>query len=35
VHRGLGDRPRIGLVSMGGSGFHATFDNVRVWRLRH
>ena len=30
----LGPDPRIGLVSMGGAGFTATFDHVRVWRLR-
>jgi arabinan endo-1,5-alpha-L-arabinosidase len=46
VNHTVGERPRIGLVSMGcvhlsddGLGcaapFHATFDNVRVWRLRH
>jgi arabinan endo-1,5-alpha-L-arabinosidase len=27
--------PQIGLVSMGGSGFTATFDYVRVSKLRH
>ena len=31
----LGADERIGLVSMGGSGFHARFLDVRVWRLRH
>jgi arabinan endo-1,5-alpha-L-arabinosidase len=31
----LGDGARIGLVSMGGSGFEAEFDYVRVWRLRN
>jgi arabinan endo-1,5-alpha-L-arabinosidase len=30
----LPDGARIGLVSMGGTGFHARFDHVRVWRLR-
>ncbi|PYE55430.1 family 43 glycosylhydrolase [Deinococcus yavapaiensis] len=30
----LGDNARIGLVSMGGSGFTATFDEVRVSRLK-
>jgi arabinan endo-1,5-alpha-L-arabinosidase len=34
VHDGLGQNIRIGLVSMGGSGYTATFDHVRVWRLR-
>ncbi len=29
----LGPAPRIGLVAMGGSGFHATFDYVRVYAL--
>ena len=29
----LGKRPRIGLVSMGGAGFDARFDHVKVWRL--
>jgi arabinan endo-1,5-alpha-L-arabinosidase len=29
----MGERPRIGLVSMGGAGFTATFDYVRVHRL--
>ncbi|RYU15773.1 family 43 glycosylhydrolase [Nocardioides iriomotensis] len=29
----LGPGARIGLVSMGGAGFTATFDHVRVWRL--
>lgn len=29
----LGDNARIGLVSMGGSGFTANFDYVRVYRL--
>ena len=28
----LGDAARIGLVSMGGSGFTAEFDYVRVYR---
>jgi arabinan endo-1,5-alpha-L-arabinosidase len=31
----LGRDARIGLVSMGGSGFVANFDYVRVYRLRH
>ncbi|HMQ35747.1 MAG TPA: family 43 glycosylhydrolase, partial [Chloroflexaceae bacterium] len=30
----LGDDARIGLVSMGGSGFTANFDYVRVYRMR-
>ena len=30
----LGPDARIGLVSMGGTGFTADFDHVRVWRLR-
>jgi len=30
----LGSNARIGLVSMGGSGFEAEFDYVRVYRLR-
>ncbi|HUQ77637.1 MAG TPA: family 43 glycosylhydrolase [Patescibacteria group bacterium] len=30
----LGDAARIGLVAMGGSGFEAEFDDVRVSRLR-
>ena len=30
----LGPDAEIGLVSMGGSGFTAGFDHVRVWRLR-
>ncbi len=34
VHDRLGDDVRIGLVSMGGTGFTATFDHVRVWALR-
>ena len=34
THNRLGDDPRIGLVSMGGSGFTARFDHVRVWALR-
>ena len=34
VHRLGDDNVRIGLVSMGGSGFTADFDHVRVWRLR-
>jgi arabinan endo-1,5-alpha-L-arabinosidase len=29
----LGTAARIGLVSMGGAGFTATFDHVRVWSL--
>ena len=33
-HDGLGQNVRIGLVSMGGAGYAATFDHVRVWRLR-
>ncbi len=33
THR-LGSEHRIGLVSMGGAGFTADFDAVRVWRLR-
>jgi arabinan endo-1,5-alpha-L-arabinosidase len=33
VHR-LGDKARIGLVSMGGADFTAEFDNVQVWELR-
>jgi arabinan endo-1,5-alpha-L-arabinosidase len=46
VNPTVGARPKIGLVSMGcvhnppdGLGcttpYHAVFDNVRVWRLRH
>jgi arabinan endo-1,5-alpha-L-arabinosidase len=35
VHNELGPQVRIGLVSMGGDGFTAKFDYVRVWRLRH
>jgi arabinan endo-1,5-alpha-L-arabinosidase len=31
----LGSAPRIGLVSMGGSGFSATFGYVRVARVHH
>jgi arabinan endo-1,5-alpha-L-arabinosidase len=31
----LGPTPRIGLVSMGGSGFMASFDYLRVSRLRY
>jgi arabinan endo-1,5-alpha-L-arabinosidase len=31
----LGDNARIGLVSMGGSGFVANFDYVRTYRLTH
>ena len=31
----LGDDARIGLVAMGGSGFEAEFEYLRVWRLRH
>jgi len=34
VHDRLGDNPRLGLVSMGGSGFTSRFDSVKVWRLR-
>ena len=34
THR-LGDGARIGLVAMGGSGFEAEFDYVRVSHLRH
>ena len=30
----LGAGARLGLVAMGGAGFTATFDNVRVYRLR-
>jgi len=30
----LGDQAKIGLVSMGGSGFTANFDYVRVYRVR-
>jgi arabinan endo-1,5-alpha-L-arabinosidase len=30
----LGEDPELGLVSMGGTGFTATFQDVRVWRLR-
>ena len=30
----LGDHAKIGLVSMGGSGFTANFDYVRVYRVR-
>src|SRR5262245_66596289 len=30
----LGPGARIGLLSMGGSGFTARFDHVRVYRLR-
>lgn len=33
VHR-LGDSTSIGLVAMGGEGFTAKFDHVRVWALR-
>jgi arabinan endo-1,5-alpha-L-arabinosidase len=33
-HDVLGENVRIGLVSMGGSGYTATFDHVRVWALR-
>jgi len=29
----VADRPRIGLVSMGGAGFTARFFHVRVHRL--
>jgi hypothetical protein len=29
----LGKTPKIGLVAMGGSGFRADFDYVRVSRL--
>jgi arabinan endo-1,5-alpha-L-arabinosidase len=35
VHNQLGSQARLGLVSMGGDGFTAKFDYVRVWRLRH
>ncbi len=31
----LGNNARIGLVSMGGSGFTTNFDYVRVYRLQH
>ena len=31
----LGNNARIGLVSMGGSGFTTNFDYVRVYRLNH
>ena len=31
----LGNEARIGLIAMGGSGFHANFDYVRVYTLRH
>jgi arabinan endo-1,5-alpha-L-arabinosidase len=31
----LGNNVRIGLLSMGGSGFTANFDYVRVYRLHH
>lgn len=34
VHNRLGDDLRIGLVSMGGAGYTARFDHVRVWSLR-
>ncbi len=34
IHDGLGRNVRIGLVAMGGSGYTASFDHVRVWRLR-
>jgi arabinan endo-1,5-alpha-L-arabinosidase len=34
VHNRLGTNVRIGLVSMGGAGFTAAFDHVRVWALR-
>lgn len=33
-HDVLGRRIRIGLVSMGGPGYTATFDHLRVWALR-
>ena len=33
VHH-LGDGARIGLVSMGGTGFTAEFDHLRVWTLQ-
>jgi arabinan endo-1,5-alpha-L-arabinosidase len=33
VHE-LGSNARIGLVSMGGSGFIANFDYVRVYHLK-
>jgi arabinan endo-1,5-alpha-L-arabinosidase len=32
-HDDLGDDVRIGLVSLGGTGFTADFDHVRVWQL--
>jgi len=35
VNDTVGARPRIGLISMGGTGFHARFDHVRVWTLRN
>ena len=31
----LGQNARIGLVSMGGAGFTANFDYVRVYQLHH
>jgi arabinan endo-1,5-alpha-L-arabinosidase len=31
----LGDEAMIGLVAMGGTGFEAEFDYVRVWSVRH
>jgi hypothetical protein len=31
----VGTGARIGLVSMGGDGFTATFDYVRTWKLRN
>jgi len=34
VHSRLGTDVRIGLVSMGGAGYTAAFDHVRVWLLR-
>jgi arabinan endo-1,5-alpha-L-arabinosidase len=34
VHNRLGTNVRIGLVSMGGAGYTASFDHVRVWLLR-
>ena len=29
----LGANPRIGLVALGGAGYTAAFDHVRVWKL--
>jgi len=34
VNDTIGADPQLGLVSMGGSGFTAHFDNVKVWSLR-